>query len=232
VFVWAPAGAAGKPVVVRPGVIPPAGTAPPPDPMQLAERALGVPLAGLRSMEELQKAPELRDLLLFRLARQTDAWNRQVAKDVHPEEYNNVQAVNDYREALGLSRLEMDLRLTQSARRHSKEMVDLNYFSHDSPTKGLEGFADREKGAGYPAPGGENIAFGTGLQGGVHAFDMWFGSPGHHQNMAREGFTAMGAGKWVVHWTQNFGSGPRLALADEATRKAAVPTGKLLGRSP
>jgi hypothetical protein len=199
-----------------------------PSPIQRAEKALGVSLEAVAGLGELEKLPPLKDVFDYRLNRRTLAHNKQAARTMHPEEVRNAVMVNTYREALGLLRMEIDARLVQSARRHSKEMVELGYFSHTSPTEANKGFADRVRSAGYPSPGGENIAAGS--PSGAHAFQQWFTSPPHHQNMVRGRFTAIGVGKWSKSWTQNFGSGRRLADADAATREAAKPKGKILPR--
>ncbi|HOD80952.1 MAG: Cysteine-rich secretory protein family protein [Planctomycetes bacterium ADurb.Bin126] len=201
-----------------------------PDPLEAARKALGAPLVGFGGEQDIEQEPALKDLVLHRLNRRTAEWNRRLAGECHAQELANIQAVNDYRETLGLARMEIDLRLMQAARGHSKEMTDLKYFSHVSPTKGREGFGDRCRLAGYQGAGGENIASANNVTG-QQAFQMWFHSPGHHQNMANAGFTAIGVGKWGSIMTQNFGGGQRLVLADEETRKAAAPKGELVGKS-
>ena len=198
------------------------------DPLRRAGEVLGVSLAKADSADELLQRGELADLRSYRLNRRIQEHNQRVAQSMHAEEARNVLTVNDYREALGLLRLEIDPRLVQSARRHAREMVDLGYFSHESPTAGLRTCQDRMKAAGYPAPGGENIA--AGRQRGVEVFAMWFRSPGHHQNMARPTYTAVGVGKWSDRWVQNLGQAPRLAFAPPAARAAAQPKGPLLPR--
>jgi len=199
-----------------------------PDPLVLAGQVLGTSLDGVRGWKELERRPELKDVTTYRFNRRAQRYNRRVLRSMHPEEARNVLAVNDYREALGLLRLEADERLVQSARRHSKEMAELGYFSHQSPTKGLRSHGDRMKAAGYPGGGGENIALGR--HRGLDVFGMWFRSPGHHRNMASGRYTALGVGKWGAYFTQNFGSAPRLMDATDAQRSAAKPKGDILPR--
>ena len=177
-------------------------------PIERAGKALGVSLANVKGLDDLRAKAPLKDVFTYRLNRRVEAYNRRAARSGAREEARNVLAVNVYREALGLEWLAIDARLVASARAHSKEMAELGYFSHTSPTKGLEGFGDRVKKAGYPSPGGENIALGS--PSGLGAFEQWFGSPPHHQNMVRGRFTAIGVGKWGKYWTQNFGSGRRV----------------------
>jgi uncharacterized protein YkwD len=151
----------------------------------------------------------LKPLWFFGVSRKIEAWNKQHMESfMDPGEIKNFAMVNTYREAIGLMPFEADPRLVQTARRHSKEMVDLKYFSHESPTASEKDFVMRSKNAGYnKGPAGENIAYGGGS--GEGTFWMWFDSPGHHKNMAG-GTNALGVGRWQDHWTQNFGAGPRM----------------------
>ena len=99
--------------------------------------------------------------------------------------------------------LRVDGRIIAAAQGHSDDMAANDYFSHDS----LDGrsFADRLRAAGYPSPGGENIAQGQRSAQAVH--DAWMNSSGHRANILNCGFTTIGVGlhqgSWT--WTQNFG---------------------------
>lgn len=163
----------------------------------------------------------LKPLWFFGISRKIEAWNNQHMKMFMEQgEIKNFTMLNTYREAIGLMPYEADPRLGMAARRHSKEMVDLKYFSHESPTASEKDFGTRSKNAGYPNGSGENIAYGGG--GGEGTFWMWFDSPGHHKNMAG-GSTALGVGRWNDHWTQNFGGGPRIMqMSDEERAKLSV----------
>jgi hypothetical protein len=94
------------------------------------------------------KLPEQAGLLAYRLRKRVDAYNRGQAAAVDPHEMELARLVNAYRDALGLQPLEVDPRLTQAARRHTKEMVDLKYFSPTSPTE-----ATRTRSPGSRRPG-------------------------------------------------------------------------------
>jgi uncharacterized protein YkwD len=145
------------------------------------------------------------------------------------EEIKNLQAVNAYREAIGLMPYEADPRLVQAARRHSKEMVDLKYFSHESPTESEKDFGTRAKNAGYKGAAGENIAYGAGT--GEKTFWMWFDSPGHHKNMAG-GSNALGVGRWGSHYTQVFGGAARVMTMRDNERENVKIEGKVLEPEP
>ena len=114
-----------------------------------------------------------------------------------------VALVNSARASAGCGPLRGDARLAAAAQGHSDDMASQGYFSHTS----LDGrtFADRVRVAGYPNPGGENIAQGQRSAQAVH--DAWMNSEGHRANILNCSFTAIGvglhAGSWT--WTQNFG---------------------------
>jgi uncharacterized protein YkwD len=114
-----------------------------------------------------------------------------------------VDLVNAARAEAGCAALRVDDRLVAAAQAHSDDMAAQDYFSHTS----LDGrsFADRVLAAGYPSPGGENIA--QGQQGAQAVHDAWMNSEGHRANILNCAFTAIGVGlhadTWT--WTQNFG---------------------------
>jgi uncharacterized protein YkwD len=182
-----------------------------------AEQAASIPELG---QGEQPAEPVLRDLWFYRACRRIDSFNIALKACMTQGEFENFSAVNAYRRCLGILPYELDSRLVASARAHSKEMVDLKYFAHESPVSANKTPWDRIRTAGYPQGSGENIA--AGPTDAEQVFGMWFDSPGHHQNMARPGNTAMGVGQVGNHWTQNMGSAPRLLLASPEERKAAI----------
>jgi len=198
---------------------------------ELAERSLGMPLSKAMAIGPFDggKGPEdpaAKAVWRFGACRRIEAHNTTLRRHMTRGEAENLRLVNDYREALGALRCEIDIRLIQSARRHSKEMTDLDYFSHSSPTPANESFGKRVRNAGYPSPAGENIA--SGVRSGTNAFWMWFGSPGHHKNMVNRGHSAMGVGKWAAKWTQNMGRGKRVMLMSKTDRANAKIKGEVL----
>jgi hypothetical protein len=168
----------------------------------------------------------LKPLWFFGVSRKIEAWNnRRMPQFMDPEEIKDFNFVNVYREAIGLLPYEADPRLVQAARRHSKEMVDKNYFSHESPTTSEKDFGMRSKNAGYAGGAGENIAAGTST--GESTFWLWFDSPGHHKNFAG-GQNALGVGRWRDRWTQNFGGAPRIMQMSEAEQASVKVEGEML----
>lgn len=90
--------------------------------------------------------------------------------------------------------------LVDAAMAHSADMLDRNYFSHNSPPPNSTTPSDRAIAAGYPVGAGENIAYGgsTGpidpLQGVYARHQDLFLSPGHRQNLLHEPYREMGTG--------------------------------------
>ena len=114
-----------------------------------------------------------------------------------------VALANMARLEAGCPELQLDDRLTAAAQGHSDDMAAQGYFSHESPDGRT--FADRVQAAGYPSPGGENIA--QGQRSALEVHESWMGSEGHRANILNCGFTTIGVGlhegTWT--WTQNFG---------------------------
>jgi uncharacterized protein YkwD len=111
--------------------------------------------------------------------------------------------VNSARANAGCAPLRYDDRLVAAAQAHSTDMATRDYFSHTTP-EGVD-FATRIENAGYPNPGGENIA--KGQRSADQVMQAWMNSPGHRANILNCGFTAIGVGLdtrgW--YWTQDFG---------------------------
>ncbi|MFC3893636.1 CAP domain-containing protein [Lentzea rhizosphaerae] len=114
-----------------------------------------------------------------------------------------LELVNDARSAKGCKALVIDDRITTAAQAHSTDMATQNYFSHTS--KDGRTFDVRMKEAGYPRPGGENIA--KGYTTPEQVMQGWMNSTGHRENIENCTFTTMGLGLDTRgnYWTQNFG---------------------------
>lgn len=95
-----------------------------------------------------------------------------------------------------------------SARKHSKDMVEREFFAHDNPD-GETPF-DRMLMAGFNGLRfGENIAAGNATAEGTVA--QWMDSPGHCANLMDPNFSELGVGYFAGgefrhYWTQNFGA--------------------------
>ncbi|WNV88614.1 CAP domain-containing protein [Umezawaea sp. Da 62-37] len=126
--------------------------------------------------------------------------------DAEAQEAKVLDLTNQERSAAGCSPLVADKRLATSARGHSQDMANQNYFDHVS--KDGRTFVDRIKAAGYPSPGAENIA--AGQQTPADVMKSWMESPGHRANILNCGLKALGVGvakggSFGIYWTQNFG---------------------------
>ncbi|MDT7782635.1 MAG: hypothetical protein QOF58_1054 [Pseudonocardiales bacterium] len=113
--------------------------------------------------------------------------------------------VNHVRARAGLPRLRYDDRLRVAARKHSRDMARRDFCEHVNPDGVTP--AQRMSKAGYPNPGGENVARG---QSGPHAvMNAWMASPSHRANILNPDFVTIGVGVDLSaggpYWTQNFG---------------------------
>jgi len=100
-------------------------------------------------------------------------------------------ALNKFRAANKLPRLDFDNRLATAATGHAKAMAAGDFFSH----VGANGsnISKRVSEVGYPwRLVAENIA--AGMQDGGEAVAVWIDSPGHKRNMLTEGLTHAGIG--------------------------------------
>lgn len=101
-----------------------------------------------------------------------------------------LKRLNQERVAKGLNQLVMDEKLREVARAHSLDMFKRGYFSHYTPEK-LSPF-DRLEGAGISySSAGENLAYAPTVD---IAHEGLMNSPGHRENILREGFGKVGIG--------------------------------------
>jgi uncharacterized YkwD family protein len=106
------------------------------------------------------------------------------------DEQKLLELVNKAREEKGLEPLTVDPNLMKVARTKAKDMVENNYFSHQSPTYGspfdmMRQFDNTFKSAG------ENIAGNKTVEG---AFKAWMASDTHKKNILNSGFKVTGIG--------------------------------------
>lgn len=133
-----------------------------------------------------------------------------------------LERVNEERRRRGLSPVKPEPQLSKIARRHSKDMIVRNFFSHVNPdalapTDRI--FRQHRRLIGL---GGENIwtgNFRTDPEAlGKRIMDGWMNSPGHRENILRSSFTHLGVGvvrqDSVVMATQNFAAVQAYAKSD------------------
>jgi uncharacterized protein YkwD len=113
------------------------------------------------------------------------------------EETRLVQLANAERETRKLGTLAVDPMLVTVARKHSREMADLNYFDHVSPTKGLKTPMDRYLAEYGKQPYwlyvGENLYYCTVVDP-ERGHRKLMESPSHRDNILDPKFTHVGVG--------------------------------------
>lgn len=116
--------------------------------------------------------------------------NNQASTTMSSDEKEVFNLINKQRTNNGLKALTMDIGAQKVARVKAQDMVDNNYFSHNSPTYGspfdmLKSFKVSYKTAG------ENIAGNSTNSGAVNA---WMNSSGHKANILNSSFNYTGIG--------------------------------------
>lgn len=126
--------------------------------------------------------------------------------DTKAKEMEVIRLVNIERTKQGLKPLSYNWELSRVARFKSKDMAQLGYFSHTSPTYGSPFTMMKNFGIRY-SYAGENIAMGYRTPQEV--VNGWMNSSGHRRNILSPNFTQIGVGyavnsKGVPYWTQMF----------------------------
>ena len=98
----------------------------------------------------------------------------------------NIERVNN-----GLPELKTDSKLNEVAWHKSRDMVNVGYFDHQSPTYGSPFDMMSQFGVSYTAAA-ENIAYGYATPEAV--VEGWMNSPGHRANILNETYTHIGVG--------------------------------------
>ncbi len=106
------------------------------------------------------------------------------------QEQEMLNLINEARAQNNVPALKLDMELTNVARIKSQDMIDNNYFSHNSPTYGSPFDMMRDFGIEY-VKAGENIAGNRSVQ---NAHDSLMNSPGHRKNILDPEFTHIGIG--------------------------------------
>ncbi len=106
------------------------------------------------------------------------------------EEKKILDLCNSERSKAGAPALVANNDLTKLARMKSKDIVDNNYFSHQSPTYGSPFDMMKEHGISYMYAG-ENLAQNSSAD---KAFNAWMNSEGHRKNILNPNFTELGVG--------------------------------------
>ncbi len=108
---------------------------------------------------------------------------------------------NIIRKQFNKSVLKWDEETALVARKHSQEMLEEEYFAHESPVFGS--LSDRLNKADIPyQKAGENIA--AQYIDGPAAVHGWLNSEGHRKTLLEKDFTHLGVGVDRKYYTQNF----------------------------
>lgn len=106
------------------------------------------------------------------------------------DEQKLLELVNDVRKKEGLEQLTADESLMKVARTKAKDMIENNYFSHQSPTYGSPFDMMRQFDNSFRFAG-ENIAGNKTVEG---AFKAWMASDSHKKNILNSDFKITGIG--------------------------------------
>ncbi len=114
--------------------------------------------------------------------------------------------VNAERTKRGLNALTLDAKLSNVATIKSQDMINKNYFDHNSPTYGSPFDMMKQFGISYRSAG-ENIA--EGQRSPQEVMNAWMNSEGHRKNILNPNFTKLGVGvaktsSGILYWTQMF----------------------------
>jgi hypothetical protein len=104
---------------------------------------------------------------------------------------NIVLLTNQTRANLGLGGLTQNAKLAAAAQAKANDMLDKQYFAHNSPDGLTPWYFIRAQGYAYEKAG-ENLAIHYTTAEGVH--DGWLASPTHRANIVKEEFTEIGVG--------------------------------------
>ncbi|PHK49156.1 CAP-associated domain-containing protein [Staphylococcus edaphicus] len=121
-------------------------------------------------------------------------------------ELQNYDLVNAERVQHDLSPLTYSSSISDTARKHSKDMADHNYFDHNN-LSGESPF-DRLEADGHDFnAAGENLAYGQ--PSSIYAHQGLMNSLGHRKNILKEAFSTLGVGvdfndNRQPYWTENY----------------------------
>lgn len=112
-----------------------------------------------------------------------------------------LQLVNAQRTKAGLGSLSNDDKLANMAMVKAQDMIQNNYFDHNSPTYGSPFDMMRQFQITYRSAG-ENIA--KGQSSPEQVMNDWMNSPGHRANILNSSFTKLGVAYYNGAWVQEF----------------------------
>ncbi len=153
--------------------------------------------------ELIEANPQVKNPALIYVGQKINVPN---IDDVKKLEEEVVRLVNVERAKVGQPALTLNWELSRVARHKSQDMINKNYFDHQSPTYGSPFDMMKNFGIKYTAAG-ENIAKGQPTPASV--MQSWMNSPGHRSNIVSSSYNQIGVGaakdaKGNLVWTQMF----------------------------
>lgn len=112
------------------------------------------------------------------------------APGLEADEQRMLDMVNSARAKAGLNPLRVDMDLSRLARMKGRDMIDKNYFDHNSPTYGAPFDMMKAAGLAYRYAG-ENLAGAPAVD---TAHTSLLNSPGHRANILNPNYTRAGIG--------------------------------------
>ena len=113
-----------------------------------------------------------------------------------------IKLTNAQRIKHGCTALARNVKIDHAAQGYANQMSKDDSFSHHGDDGST--FKSRIQRAGYPNPGGENIA--SGQHSAQEVVTDWMNSPGHRRNILDCSFTTIGVGHTADgYWVQDFG---------------------------
>lgn len=106
------------------------------------------------------------------------------------QEQQMLNLINQARSQNNVAPLQADMQVTSVARIKAQDMIDNNYFSHNSPKYGSPFDMMKSFGVSY-VQAGENIAGNQSVQNAENAL---MNSPGHRENILNPAYTHIGIG--------------------------------------
>jgi uncharacterized YkwD family protein len=149
-----------------------------PAPQQEQQQAAPAPAPAPAPKQEQTKAPA------------QEAPKAEKGAELTADEQQMLDLVNQERQKQGLPALKADPELTKVARIKAKDMIDNNYFDHNSPTYGSPFDMMNKFGVQYNTAG-ENLAGNSSVEG---AHTSLMNSQGHRENILKADYTNVGIG--------------------------------------
>ncbi|MDF2566562.1 MAG: safA [Oscillospiraceae bacterium] len=117
-----------------------------------------------------------------------------------------IRLTNIERTSRGLPALTENWQLSRVARYKSQDMINKNYFAHQSPTYGSPFDMMQSFGLKFSSAG-ENIAYGQ--RTAKEVVNAWMNSAGHRANILSTSYSQIGVGaakksNGTLYWTQHF----------------------------